>query len=107
MLFSLDQASDEGRGALRIANNLTIPHLDHSFGIVRHVSTMGYHNDSRPPPIQVYKKLHDPFTRLAVQVAGWLVGDEQQGFDGQGAGNGHTLILSTGKLHGSMPDPCP
>ena len=59
------------------------------FWIVRH------HNDGLLPTIdQVAQQPHHLRPICGIQVAGWLVGQQQGGFDGQCASDCHTLLFS-------------
>ena len=46
----------------------------------------------------IRKKIEDLFRRLAVEVAGGLVGDQQPGVGDDGAGDGDALFLAPGEL---------
>ena len=54
--------------------------------------------------MQSRKELHDPRTRLAVQIAGRLVGKQKKRFDNQRTGDSHALLLPAGEFRGTMPD---
>ena len=45
---------------------------------------------------EVGHQFDDVFTSLQVQVGGWFVGEDNGGFVREGAGDGNTLLLTTG-----------
>ena len=52
-------------------------------------------HDRPPSGMGAHHELHDPLCRLLVQVAGWLVGEEQPRLVDEGARERHSLLLST------------
>ena len=46
---------------------------------------------------QVEEQGQDMGSRFLVEIAGWLVGQEEQGVVGQRPGNGHALLFAAGE----------
>ena len=48
--------------------------------------------------LQVKKKIDDGLAGFLIEIAGRLISQQHAGARGEGAGNGHPLLLSAGKL---------
>ena len=59
---------------------------------------VGHHDDSGTFPVQLGKQLHHFRAVFRVQVTGRLIGEDDLRIRNDGAGNGHTLLLTSGKL---------
>ena len=70
--------------------------------IARHVQFVGDHDDGDALVVEFLEHAHDFDARLAVEVAGRLVGQQQRRLVDQRAGDGDALLLAAGKLVGMM-----
>src|SRR5690606_10833659 len=62
------------------------------------VEVVGGHDDRRSRRVDRAEQLHDPAGRPLVEVPGGLVGQEEHRLVGEGAGDGHPLLLPAGEL---------
>ena len=62
------------------------------------VTIMRDHQDRLPPINELLKEADHRLCGCAIQVASRLIGDNQWWIIGQGAGNGHALLLTTGDV---------
>ena len=69
---------------------------------MRHVQLVGDHDDGDALVVELLKHAHDFDARAAVEIAGRLVGEQERGLIGERAGDGHTLLLTAGKLIGRV-----
>ena len=63
------------------------------------------HHDGHAAVVERLEGLHDFDARAAVEVAGWLVGEEQRGLIDERTGDGHALLLAAGELVRMMAGP--
>src|SRR3970040_1745515 len=65
------------------------------------------HQPQRGPPlsIQLHQEIDHGAARVGVQVAGGLVGEQDLGIAGEGAGDRHPLLLTPGELCRVVVDP--
>src|SRR5208283_472591 len=83
---------------LFIARHPAVAQLDNAPAVARIFLGVSHLHDGRALPVQFAKEIHD-FPRLCrVQVAGWLVGQQQIGRVHHGARNAHQLLLAPRKL---------
>ena len=69
---------------------------------------MRNHDDSQPfALVQVAEQLDDANTGFGVEVAGWLVGEQDARLIDEGASDGGALHLSAGQLARPMPRAMP
>ena len=59
---------------------------------------MGHLNDSRSLLVQLGEQLHDLVSLARMQVAGWLIGQDQLGLSHDGPGHCDELLLPTREL---------
>jgi hypothetical protein len=79
----------------KLIYQLPVYQPDYELGALGDAGIMG-HQDHRHAQLLVHpqQQLRDLHPRLAVQVAGWFVGQEQPGLVAQRSRNRHTLLLS-------------
>src|SRR5690606_35555820 len=69
---------------------------------------MGYlHNGHAVARVQLLEELHDLASLVGVEIAGWLVGEDELWIGNQGAGDADELLLAAGELawvEVSLPD---
>ena len=59
---------------------------------------MGHHNDGRTFLVELAEEIHNLLTVLGVQVTGRLIGEDQLRTCDDRTGDGHSLLLTSGKL---------
>ena len=80
--------------------------MDNPVGAGRDRAVVGHQQDrDAAVPVQSPQELHHLLTGLTVQVAGWLVGQDQLGLVDQRAGYGHPLLFAAGELAGQVMGP--
>ncbi len=93
-LFSLANA---------IFNHQTIAQCDHAPGIFDDTRVVSGENKRHASLfVKFSHDFHDLFAVDRVEVGGRLVGQDQGRFGGQGAGDGHTLLLAAAHLIGAV-----
>ena len=89
-------------GALRhglFAFNESVPHANDALAMAGNIFLVGHdENGDSPVIIERLKRLQDFFGGGGIEVAGWLVGQEEGRLVDQGPGDGHTLLLAAGHL---------
>ena len=91
----------------RVADDPAIAHDQVAPRVAGDVQLVGHHHDGDPLVVEFLKHPHDLDAGLAVEVAGWLVGQQQGGLVDQRAGDGDPLLLAARKLAGMMVAPAP
>ena len=87
-------------GTLLVTDDQAFIHLDDTlFHAVDKIAVMRADDNSGAVSVDLIEECHDGLGRLRIEVAGRLVGDDQFRVIEHGAGNGHTLLLTTGKFH--------
>ena len=77
--------------------------FDHSAAhLIHHAGVMGGDDDGGSGPVDPVQKPHDAEAGGGVEVAGGLVGQEDEGPIDEGPGHGHALLLTTGELAGQV-----
>ena len=66
---------------------------------------MGYQHDGSALLMQACQYFHYFFASGRIEISSGFVGQQHEWIIGQRAGNGDTLLLSTGKLTGAMSQP--
>jgi hypothetical protein len=78
-----------------IAYETTITENDLTRGIFSNIGFMSHENYRQTTLIQCLKHCHDLNTGTAIQVARWLIGQEERGTIDEGASYGNTLLLTS------------
>src|SRR5579884_329837 len=103
--------SIHGRGHLRLTEravslrsfNLSIDHLDQPIGLKRELLVMGHQNERDSPlPVEPFQQSEDLVTRMGIEIAGRLVGQDQLRPQHQRARDGDPLLLAAGELSRPM-----
>ena len=81
----------------KLIDDLAIGKFDGTLGTRGQIIVVSDHEDRFSGLRQVLKEMEDHFGGLRIQVAGRLIRGEQDRIVCQGAGNGHTLLLSAGQ----------
>src|SRR5579884_21147 len=90
----------------RSCHQPAIVHPQRPIGTLGHGWVVRRQQNGRAMPLsQAQEQADECFTGIAVQIAGWLVGDDQRGINYQSPGHGHALLLTTGELGGAMREP--
>jgi methenyltetrahydromethanopterin cyclohydrolase len=86
-----------------IVYNAAIVHTQNAAGSLRNPSIMGDDDNSGALAlVEIRQQTQNLFSTLAVQGAGWFIGQDQRRSIGEGAGHCHALALSAGKLAGQV-----
>ena len=99
LLFRRMQGCDGARKVRRVAHDLPVVQDDCPAGVPRHVLIVRYKNDRNPVfLVELPKQIHQFPAGVRVDVPRRLVGQQDRRLIGQGAGDGHALLLTPGKL---------
>jgi hypothetical protein len=79
-----------------LADHLAVGDHHRAAGARRAGLVVGHHDDRLALVGQLLEQFEDRLRRAAVQVARRLVGDDQRRVIGQGASDGHPLLLAAG-----------
>ena len=80
--------------------------MNHFMRTIGHSAFVGHHHDGHALfLIEVAQQLHHFRARLLVERTGGLIGQNYLGMSDDGAGNGHTLLLTAGEFAGQMVRP--
>src|SRR6202044_3649968 len=82
----------------RITDDPPVSHLDAPLHDGRDVGVVGDDHDGGAVAVQLAEQFQDGRAGRGVQVAGGLIGHDQGGPAGQGAGDGGALLLTAGQL---------
>src|SRR6478672_1819176 len=82
-----------------------VSHFDDAFAVLRDVGLVRHEYDGDPLLIQFLKERHDLDRHVAVEIARWLVGEEQRGRRDQRPGDRYALLLAAGQLAGLVIQP--
>src|SRR5215207_9080534 len=88
---------------LHAVDDATVCQEDHFVGMRGGHRVVGDHHDRLAELLHGAR--HEPqdlATRAAVEVAGWLVGEDHLWLAGERSGHRHPLLLTTGQLAGSV-----
>src|SRR5437764_821526 len=81
------------------------PKPDDRLGVVGHVGLVGDHHDGAALGVEPAEQRQHVLGGDGVEVAGGLVGQDQGGIGGDGAGDRHPLLLAAGQLRRHVVDP--
>ena len=86
-----------------VGDHIAIAQHNHPISVAGNPGIMG-HKYGRDAffPVQRLENLHHFFTAAGIQVAGWLVGQDDRGFVDQRPRDGDTLLLPAGKFTGQV-----
>jgi hypothetical protein len=88
------------------ATDLAVHHLDDAVGVLAHAQVMRDHDAGAVLFVnQLGEGLHDLMGALGVEAGGRLVGQDNFRLVDQGAGDGDALLLTAGKLAGTVLEP--
>ncbi len=79
-------------------HDTSVEQVDHPVGEARIVFGVCHHNNGGSFFVQFGQELHHFCSVLGVQVTGRLIGKDDLRIRNDSACNGHTLLLSSGKL---------
>ena len=68
-------------------------------------AVVGDQDDRAARRVELVEEGHDLGARMAVEVAGRLVGEDQRGFGDERAGDGDALLLAAGQLGRLVVEP--
>ena len=74
---------------------LPIPQAHQTVGVTRDGGVVGDEDEGEAGGVEVEEEGHDALACGAVEVARWLVGEEDEGAHGEGAGDSDPLLLAT------------
>src|SRR5690606_20300718 len=86
----------------RIGNDFTVTNFNNALRAGSYLPVMRDDNDGAPFTVELLKYAEDFFAAMAVERSGWLIRKDHVRIVDQGAGNGNTLLLSSGKLAWAM-----
>jgi hypothetical protein len=81
-----------------LVDDAAVAHSEEAVGASGHCGIVGDDNDGGPVGVKAVEQLHDLFTRGLIQLAGWLVGQEQARTVRERAGDRHALHLAAREL---------
>src|SRR2546428_8889990 len=90
---------DNGGGVDSIVDQASITEDDLALAVARYIGLMCNEYDGDTSCVEPLQDAHDLYTRLAVQVACWFVGQDDRWSSNQRTGNSHALLLSTREFH--------
>jgi len=77
-------------------DDLTVSKLNGAVGSSGQVQVVGHHKDRLTIFNESLKQVQNRLSRDRVEIAGWLVGDDDRWIVGHGPGNGDALLLAAG-----------
>jgi hypothetical protein len=85
-----------------ISDDAAIDHLYLPLRASPQIMIVGHYHQSNTLLLQLFHNSNDFVTGLTVQIAGWLIGQQQRRLHDRRPGNRHSLPLTTGQLVGAM-----
>ena len=86
-----------------VGYHLSVPHGDHPVGVGRDVGFMGDDDDGNAAlAVERLQRLHDLVRVAGIEIAGRLVGKQQDRIIDQCARDRHPLLLAAGQLPGRV-----
>ena len=89
---------EAGRFRHRVALDHAVAQMHAAACVARDVRLVGDENDSVALLIETFEQHHDLLTGFGIEVAGWLVGQDDRRIVHQRAGNCDALALSAGEF---------
>ena len=77
-------------------------HAQEASGATGDIQVVGDHDDGLAGAVEVREEIDDAGAGGEVEVAGGLVGEEDGGVVGEGAGDGDALAFAAGELDGAV-----
>ena len=77
-----------------LLDDAAVEDVDAAVGVARVARIVGDHADRRAAAVQLAKQIHHRFAAARIEVSGRLVGEQDQRFAGDGAGDGDALLLA-------------
>ncbi len=88
-----------------VFRNDTVTDMNNSIGMYGGLRVMRHHHDSTASFMEGMEQFHNLRAGMGVEVARWLIGQDQHRIVDESAGDCHTLLLAAGKFLGQMIDP--
>ena len=82
--------------------DLAVQNMDGPFSLFRHVVVVGDQDNGVALGVKLMENVNDLLAGFGVQCAGGFVCQNQLGIGDDGPGDGHTLLLTAGKLCGHV-----
>src|SRR5436309_3133901 len=99
------QQRASGGGGSRFLDDAAVEERDSARGEPRIRRIVRHHDQRRAALVQLGEQLHHRLPVLRVQVSGGLVREQDEGIAGDGAGDGHALLLAARELPGHVARP--
>src|SRR6185437_8507630 len=83
---------------LAFGNHFSIEEVNLALSVTCEARIVRHHTDGCAVAVQVLEQFHHGFAVARVEVSGRLVGEQDGGRSGEGAGHGNALLLASGEL---------
>jgi hypothetical protein len=85
---------------MMIASSTDAPvkQVNYMIGVTRVMRTVGHKTNSRAIAVKLMQQIHHGVTIRRVEIAGWLICQQERRLAGDRPGHGYTLLLSAGEL---------
>lgn len=77
-----------------VGSDLSIADKDNSVGVLRDIVFMRDEDNRVALPVKVFEQRHNLFAGFRIEVASWLIRQNDRGRIDKGSGNRHTLSLA-------------
>ncbi len=97
LLSYLSDCRTDMRGGA-VLDDVSVLYSHNSFGALPYLTIMGDQHDSDALLVEIPEEADDSCTGPGVEVAGWLICQQNGGFRDQGPRDRHALLLASGQL---------
>ena len=82
----------------------SVTDMNDSIGVYGGLRVMRHHHDGTASFMQRMEQIHNLIPRVGIEVACWLIGQDEHWIVDESPGDCHTLLLAAGKFLGQMID---